>query len=161
MYLSIQRTELSLSDEIDYTSDKTSNDEDDIKGVDEEMKIIPNIEKKLKQIDENGSEVDFDNDEEDISDLYENDEKNGTITADNLSNVGKLLKNDAGSQNMESSSDDDNNLDELDDPKKEPTESISSFIYIHLILSEQIKTGKYRFIALETITEDKIRNLLL
>ncbi|CAF4830686.1 unnamed protein product, partial [Rotaria sp. Silwood1] len=105
--------------------------------VDEEMKIMPNIEKKLKQMIENESEFD---DDEDISDLYENDEKNGTITADNLSNVGKLLKNDAGSQNMESSSDDDNNLDELDDPKKEPTESISSFIYIHLILSEQIKT---------------------
>ncbi|CAF5009404.1 unnamed protein product, partial [Rotaria sp. Silwood1] len=59
------------TDEIDYTSDETSNDEDDIQGIDEEMKITPNIEKKLKQMNENGSEVDFDNDndDEDILDL--------------------------------------------------------------------------------------------
>ncbi|CAF3734818.1 unnamed protein product [Rotaria sp. Silwood1] len=130
-------------DEIDYTSDETSNDEDDIKGLDEEMKIMRNIGKKMKQMIENESEFDFDHDDEDISDLDENDEKNDTITADNLSNVGKLLKNDAVSQNMESSSDDDNNLDQLDDLKKEPIESISSSIYIQSILSEQIKTGKY------------------
>ncbi|CAF5041438.1 unnamed protein product [Rotaria sp. Silwood1] len=125
-------SKLMSCDEIDYTSDETSNDEDDIKGLDEEMKIMRNIGKKMKQMIENESEFDFDHDDEDISDLDENDEKNDTITADNLSNV-----------DMESSSDDDNNLDQLDDLKKEPIESISSSIYIQSILSEQIKTGKY------------------
>ncbi|CAF5136828.1 unnamed protein product, partial [Rotaria sp. Silwood1] len=62
-------SKLMSCDEIDYTSDETSNDEDDIKGLDEEMKIMRNIGKKMKQMIENESEFDFDHDDEDISDL--------------------------------------------------------------------------------------------
>ncbi|CAF4920449.1 unnamed protein product [Rotaria sp. Silwood1] len=138
------------TDEIDYTSDETSNDEDDIQGIDEEMKITPNIEKKLKQMNENGSEVDFDNDndDEDILDLYENDEKNGTVTAHDLSNV-----------DMESSSNNDSNLDALDDLKKESIVSISQII--RAIKSKVMCSSSSSSHLIETITEDKIRNLLL
>lgn len=54
---------------------------------------ISNIEKKPKQTNKNGDEVDFD----DIShtDENENDQGNGKITTDDLSYVGKLLTNDA------------------------------------------------------------------
>jgi hypothetical protein len=95
------------------------------KGVDEEMKSMPDIEKKLEQMDENGDEFDFDDDdeEEDIPEMDENDDENKTA-ADDLSDVGKLLKSDAVSKEMESSSDDDD-LDDSDDPDKEPIEPIT------------------------------------
>jgi hypothetical protein len=38
-------------------------------GVDEEMKNIPDMEKKLEQMDDNGDEFDFDDDDEDIPDI--------------------------------------------------------------------------------------------
>jgi hypothetical protein len=41
----------------------------EVKGIDEEMKTIPDIEKKLEQMDENGDELDFDDDDEDIPDI--------------------------------------------------------------------------------------------
>jgi len=69
-------------------------------GVDEEMKTIPDMEKKLEQMDDNGDEFDFDDDDEDIPDIDDNDEENGKTAADDLSDVGKLLKNDAISKGM-------------------------------------------------------------
>ncbi len=86
-------------------------------GVDEEMKTVPDMEKKLDQMDENGEEFDFDDDDDDIPDIGlnwkqyylskfilfyfhidENDEENGKTTADDLSDFGKLLKSDAVSK---------------------------------------------------------------
>ncbi|CAF1140522.1 unnamed protein product [Rotaria sp. Silwood1] len=180
------------ADEIDYTSDETSEEEEDVKdststkyevkGVDEEMKAIPDIEKKLEQMDENADELDLDDDDEDIPDLDENDEENGKTTADDFSDVGKLLKSDAVSKEIESSSDDDD-LDDSDDPDKEPIEPITSSINTQPNPSEQIKTEKghkkareeemraikSKVMSLpstpsnpsETITEDKVRSLLL
>ncbi|CAF0895097.1 unnamed protein product [Rotaria sordida] len=185
-------------DEIDYSTDETSDEEDDIKdahtdkssmkyevkGIDEEMKTIPDIEKKLEQMDKNADELDFDDDDDndDILDSDENDEENGKTTVDDLSDVSKLLKNDAVSKEMESSSDDDD-LDDSDDPDKESIDPISNSINTQLIPSEQIKTEKghkkareeemraikSKVMSLpstpsnpsETITEDKVRNLLL
>jgi hypothetical protein len=91
------------------------------------MKTMPDIEKRLEEMDDNGGEFNFDEDddeEEDIPDIEENDEENGKTTGDDLSDVGKLLKSDAVSKEMESSSDDDD-LDDSDDPDKEPIETIS------------------------------------
>ncbi len=73
----------------------------EVKGIDEEMKTIPDIEKKLEQMDENGDELDFDDDDdEDIPDIEENDEENGKTAADDLSDVGKLLKSDVVSKGI-------------------------------------------------------------
>jgi hypothetical protein len=38
-------------------------------GINEEMKTTPDIEKKLEQMDENGYEFDFDDDDEDVPDI--------------------------------------------------------------------------------------------
>ena len=40
-------------------------------GVDEEMKVVPDIEKKLEQMDENNGEIDFfdDDEEEEVPDM--------------------------------------------------------------------------------------------
>ncbi|CAF1122954.1 unnamed protein product [Rotaria sordida] len=183
-------------DEIDYTSDDTSEEEDDVKdrdtdktstkyevkGIDEEMRTMPDIEKKLEQMDENADELDFEDDDEEIPDIEENDEENGKTAADDLSDVSKLLKSDAVSKEMESSSDDDD-LDDSDDPDKEPIESVTSSMNTQPNPSEQIKTEKghkkareeemraikSKVMSLpstpsnpsETITEDKVRSLLL
>lgn len=41
-------------------------------GIDEEMKTMPNIEKKIEQMDEYGDEIDFeDDDDEEIPDIGE------------------------------------------------------------------------------------------
>jgi hypothetical protein len=62
----------------------------EVKGIDEEMKTIPDIEKKLEQMDENGDELDFDDD----------DDEDGKTAADDLSDVGKLLKSDVVSKGI-------------------------------------------------------------
>jgi len=133
-------------------------------------------------MDDNADEIDLDDDDEDIPDLDENDEDSGKATTDDLSDVGKLLKSDAVSKEMESSSDDDD-LDDSDDPDKEPIEQIASSSNIQPIPSEQVKTEKGHKKAREeemraikskvmqlpstpsnpseTITEDKVRSLLL
>ncbi|CAF3245372.1 unnamed protein product [Rotaria sp. Silwood2] len=162
-------------------TDKTST-KYEVKGIDEEMKIVPDIEKKLEQMDENADELDYDDDDEDIPDIEDNDEENGKTAADDLSDVGKLLKSDAVSKEMESSSDDDD-LDDSDDPDKEPIEPMTNSMNTQPNPSEQIKTEKghkkareeemraikSKVMSLpstppnpsETITEDKVRSLLL
>jgi len=133
-------------------------------------------------MDDNADEIDLDDDDEDIPDLDENDEDSGKATTDDLSDVGKLLKSDAVSKEMESSSDDDD-LDDSDDPDKEPIEQIASSSNIQPIPSEQVKTEKghkkakeeemraikSKVMSLpstpsnpsETITEEKVRSLLV
>ncbi|CAF4748028.1 unnamed protein product, partial [Rotaria magnacalcarata] len=185
-------------DEIDYTSDETSDDEEDVKdghtdktsekyevkGVDEQMKTIPDIDKKLEQMDDNADELDFDDDdeEEDIHDLDDNDDENGRTAADDLSAVTKLLKSDVVSKEMESSSDEDD-LDDSDDPDKETILPMATSTSNQAAPLEQIKTEKGHKKAKEeemraiksqvmslpttpanpseTITEEKVRSLLL
>ncbi|CAF4688721.1 unnamed protein product, partial [Rotaria sp. Silwood2] len=73
-------------------------------GDDEEMKTISDQENKLEQMNENRDQVNFDaNGDEDIHDIDNNDEKNEKTAADHF-HVGKLLKNDAVSKKMKSSS---------------------------------------------------------
>ncbi|CAM2711687.1 unnamed protein product [Rotaria socialis] len=185
-------------DEIDYTSDETSDDEEDVKdghtdktsekyevkGVDEQMKTVPDIDKKLEQMDDNADELDFDDDdeEEDTHDLDDNDDENGRTAADDLSAVTKLLKSDVVSKEIESSSDDDD-LDDSDDPDKEtivpmatstsnqpaPLEQIKTEKGHKKAKEEEMRAIKSQVMSLpttpanpsETITEDKVRSLLL
>ncbi|CAF3752800.1 unnamed protein product [Adineta steineri] len=197
-------------DEVEYTSDESSDEDDrdantagasmkyEVKGVDEEVKNIPDMEKKLEQMDENPDGFDFDDDDEEIPDIEDNDEENDKTSAADLADVGKMLKSDAVSKDLESSSDDDD-LDDSDDPDKEPADSLAIPTGNQPIPSEQVKTGtlkkskyylsrreepkkghkkakeeemraiKSTVMALpttpanpsDTITEDKVRTLLL
>lgn len=38
----------------------------EVKGIDEEMKTMPDMEKRLEQMDENGDDFDYDDDDEEI-----------------------------------------------------------------------------------------------
>ncbi|CAF0958265.1 unnamed protein product [Adineta steineri] len=181
-------------DEVEYTSDESSDEDDrdantagasmkyEVKGVDEEVKNIPDMEKKLEQMDENPDGFDFDDDDEEIPDIEDNDEENDKTSAADLADVGKMLKSDAVSKDLESSSDDDD-LDDSDDPDKEPADSLAIPTGNQPIPSEQVKTEKGHKKAKEeemraikstvmalpttpanpsdTITEDKVRTLLL
>lgn len=187
-------------DEIDYTTDASSEEEDDIrdkntvkssmkyeaKGIDEEMKTMPNIEKKIEQMDEYGDEIDFeDDDDEEIPDIEENDDENRKENdSDDFGDVGKLLKNDAISKEIGSSSDDDD-MDDSDDPDKDNAESTSAAMNLQPVPSQQVKTEKGHKKAKEeeiralksqvismssstassseprdTITEEKVRSIL-
>jgi len=122
-------------EEVDYTSDETSEEEDDlrdantlktsmkyeVKGIDEEMKPTLNIEKKLDKMDEDGLDFDDDDEEIEVSEPEENEDENA---ADDLGDVSKL-KTDQMNKDLESSSDDDD-LDDSDDPEKESVETAAS-----------------------------------
>ncbi|CAF1506656.1 unnamed protein product, partial [Didymodactylos carnosus] len=120
-------------DELDYTSDETSEEEDDIKdantlkstekyeekGIDEQIKVVTDIDKKLEKL-ENDEEIDLedsDNEEEE-----EDDDPGANVIGKDLSEVGKemrkLLEKDTLNKADESSTDDDD-LDDSDDPDKE------------------------------------------
>ena len=86
-----------------------------MKGIDEEVRNMPDMEKKLEQMDDNADELDFDDDDDDIPEIgstiertrtrkiilrlhfaEDHDEENGKNNGnDDLSDVSKLLKDDA------------------------------------------------------------------
>ncbi|CAF0748706.1 unnamed protein product [Adineta ricciae] len=177
--------------EVEYTSDELSSDEDgkdgaaekyEIKGVDEEMKVVPDIEKKLEQMDENNGEIDFfdDDEEEEVPDMDDMEDEAGKGSGGDLNDFGKLFANDAIKE-IESSSDDDD-MDDSDDPDKESNEPVASSVNSQPIPSEQVKTEKghkkareeemraikSKVMSLPTtpsnptdaITEEKVRSLL-
>lgn len=90
----------------------------EVKGVDEEMKAEPDVDKRIEQMDEHDEDFEFDDDDEDIPEigqdylqknisfefgifhLDDNDDENGKNAGDDLSDVGKLLKSDAVSKGI-------------------------------------------------------------